>query len=37
MCIRDRLSKTVLEFCYKGDELGDPMVNRYPVSYTHLA
>ena len=23
-----KLSKTVLEFCYKDDELGDPMVNR---------
>ena len=24
-----KLKKTVLEFCYKNDELGDPMVNEY--------
>ena len=28
MCIRDRLSPT-LEFSYKNDELGDPMINDY--------
>lgn len=27
-----KLSKTVLEFCYKDDELGDPMVNRYHIA-----
>ena len=26
-----KLSKTVLEFCYKDDELGDPMVNEYHI------
>ncbi|HPF88711.1 MAG TPA: phosphoribosylaminoimidazolesuccinocarboxamide synthase [Candidatus Limiplasma sp.] len=26
-----KLGKTVLEFCYKDDELGDPMVNRYHI------
>ena len=25
------MSKPVLEFCYKSDELGDPMVNRYHI------
>ena len=25
------LGKTVLEFCYKDDDLGDPMVNRYHI------
>lgn len=24
-----RLSKTVLEYCYKNDDLGDPMINEY--------
>lgn len=27
-----KLQKTVLEFCYKDDALGDPMVNRYHIS-----
>ena len=26
------LKKTVLEFCYKDDELGDPMVNEYHIA-----
>lgn len=26
-----KLNKTVLEFCYKDDELGDPMVNEYHI------
>ncbi len=26
-----RMKKTVLEFCYKNDELGDPMVNEYHI------
>ena len=27
-----KLSKTVLEFCYKDDALGDPMVNEYHIA-----
>ncbi len=27
-----KLGKTVLEFCYKDDDLGDPMVNRYHIA-----
>ena len=27
-----KLGKTVLEFCYKDDALGDPMVNRYHIA-----
>ena len=27
-----RMAKTVLEFCYKDDELGDPMVNEYHIA-----
>ena len=27
-----KLAKTVLEFCYKDDELGDPMVNSYHIA-----
>ncbi len=27
-----KLGKTVLEFCYKDDELGDPMVNAYHIA-----
>jgi phosphoribosylaminoimidazole-succinocarboxamide synthase len=27
-----KLAKTVLEFCYKDDELGDPMVNEYHIA-----
>lgn len=26
-----RLSKTVLEYCYKDDDLGDPMINEYHI------
>jgi phosphoribosylaminoimidazole-succinocarboxamide synthase len=26
------MKKTVLEFCYKNDELGDPMVNQYHIA-----
>jgi len=26
------MAKTVLEFCYKDDELGDPMVNQYHIA-----
>lgn len=26
------MAKTVLEFCYKNDELGDPMVNQYHIA-----
>ena len=26
-----KLGKTVLEYCYKDDELGDPMVNEYHI------
>ncbi len=27
-----KMQKTVLEFCYKDDELGDPMVNEYHIA-----
>lgn len=27
-----RMGKTVLEYCYKDDELGDPMVNEYHIA-----
>ena len=27
-----KLGKTVLEYCYKDDELGDPMVNEYHIA-----
>ena len=27
-----KLQKTVLEYCYKNDELGDPMVNEYHIA-----
>ncbi len=27
-----KLKKTVLEFCYKSDELGDPMINEYHIA-----
>lgn len=27
-----KLNKTVLEYCYKDDELGDPMVNEYHIA-----
>lgn len=32
-----RLKCTVLEFCYKNDELGDPMVNEYHIQSIGLA
>ncbi|MGI6239561.1 MAG: phosphoribosylaminoimidazolesuccinocarboxamide synthase [Christensenellales bacterium] len=32
-----RMRKTVLEFCYKNDELGDPMVNEYHIYAMNLA
>ena len=32
-----KLSKTVLEFCYKNDELGDPMINDYHALAMDLA
>lgn len=31
------LSSTVLEFCYKNDELGDPMVNEYHIKAMNFA
>jgi len=31
------LTHTVLEFCYKNDELGDPMINEYHISVLNLA
>lgn len=32
-----KLSKTVLEYCYKNDDLGDPMVNEYHILALDLA
>lgn len=32
-----KLSRTVLEFCYKNDELGDPMVNEYHIFAMNFA
>lgn len=32
-----KMKKTVLEFCYKDDELGDPMVNEYHIMAMDLA
>jgi len=32
-----KLSCTVLEFCYKNDELGDPMLNEYHILSINLA
>ena len=32
-----KMKKTVLEFCYKDDELGDPMVNEYHIYAMNLA
>ncbi len=32
-----RLSRTVLEYCYKNDELGDPMINDYHIYALGLA
>ncbi len=31
------LKRTVLEFCYKSDELGDPMINHYHILAMELA
>src|SRR6056297_93066 len=31
------MNKTVLEFCYKNDELGDPMINDYHILALNLA
>ena len=31
------LKKTVLEYCYKSDELGDPMINEYHIATLDLA
>mgnify|MGYP001240453400 FL=1 len=32
-----KLSKTVLEYCYKDDSLGDPMINEYHIAAMELA
>ncbi|HAN44047.1 MAG TPA: phosphoribosylaminoimidazolesuccinocarboxamide synthase [Ruminococcaceae bacterium] len=32
-----KLARTVLEFCYKDDELGDPMINNYHIFALNLA
>lgn len=32
-----RLASTVLEYCYKDDELGDPMINDYHIAALELA
>ena len=32
-----KLKSTVLEFCYKDDELGDPMINEYHIKAMELA
>jgi phosphoribosylaminoimidazole-succinocarboxamide synthase len=32
-----KLNKTVLEYCYKNDELGDPMINEYHIYALSLA
>lgn len=32
-----KLDKTVLEYCYKNDELGDPMINDYHIYAVSLA
>ncbi|MFA6687930.1 MAG: phosphoribosylaminoimidazolesuccinocarboxamide synthase [Sphaerochaetaceae bacterium] len=32
-----KLSSTVLEYCYKDDELGDPMINEYHIKAMGLA
>jgi len=32
-----KLSQTVLEYCYKNDELGDPMINDYHIYAMQLA
>ncbi|QSZ26943.1 phosphoribosylaminoimidazolesuccinocarboxamide synthase [Aceticella autotrophica] len=33
----DKLKTTVLEFCYKNDKLGDPMINEYHIEAMGLA
>ena len=32
-----KLGKTVLEYCYKDDELGDPMINEYHIYALNMA
>ncbi|WP_066505695.1 phosphoribosylaminoimidazolesuccinocarboxamide synthase [Abyssisolibacter fermentans] len=32
-----KMKSTVLEFCYKDDDLGDPMINEYHISAIELA
>ncbi|WP_372933657.1 phosphoribosylaminoimidazolesuccinocarboxamide synthase, partial [Mariniphaga sediminis] len=32
-----KMAKTVLEYCYKKDELGDPMVNQYHIAAMGIA
>lgn len=32
-----KMDSTVLEFCYKDDDLGDPIVNEYHIRAIHLA
>jgi len=32
-----KLKRTVLEFCYKNDELGDPFINEYHIEAMELA
>jgi phosphoribosylaminoimidazole-succinocarboxamide synthase len=32
-----KLARTVLEYCYKNDELGDPMINEYHIFAMELA
>lgn len=32
-----KLEKTVLEYCYKNDDLGDPMINNYHIDALKLA
>lgn len=33
----EKLAKTVLEYCYKNDSLGDPMINEYHIYAMELA
>ena len=32
-----KMASTVLEYCYKDDALGDPMINEYPIAAMNLA
>ena len=32
-----KLNSTVLEYCYKDDELGDPMINEYHIAALNIA